>query len=214
MQASGFHLKRSPSRVECKASVRRVGHERASAIGCVTCVDGRHPRPAPTGPARQPGRRRAAPDADPRQFADARTRQRRPGRREADRGGGQHLDQPDPQGARGRAASQGAQGRAVRGVLRGLLQAQGRLPVRPQGLLARLRLRHRRQGRLHRHQQPRDRRRRRDHRQLPRRHQAEGRQGDRQGHQDRSGAAQGHPEKAAGRPYRSAVPPSSRWATG
>ena len=143
----------------------------------------------------------AAGDAGARQLADAaRTHQHRAGGREAGRCGRQHLDQPDAQGARRRAAAARAQGRAVRGVLRGLLQPQGRpLAVGPQGLLAGLRLRHRRQGRHRRHQQPRHRRRRRDHRQLPRRHQAESRKGDRQGHQDRPGAAQGVAEEGASR---------------
>ena len=75
----------------------------------------------------------------------------------------------------------------------------GTLAVRPQGVLARLRLRRRRQGRPRRHQQSRHRRRRRDHRQLQRRHQAQGRQGPGQGHQDRSGPPQGDAEEAAAR---------------
>ena len=83
-----------------------------------------------------------------RSLADARPDQRRAGRREADRRRRQHLDQPDHEGAGGRAAAERAEGRAVRRVLRRFLQPQGRpLAVRPQGLLARLRLRHRRQGR-------------------------------------------------------------------
>ena len=114
-------------------------------------------------------------------------------RREADRRRRQHLDDPDRQGPRGRAAAEGSQGLAVRGLLRGLLQQEGRprAALRAQGLLARLGLRHRRQGRPRRHQQPRHRRRRRDHRQLPRRLEAQGRQGHRPRHQGRPRPPQG-----------------------
>ena len=101
-------------------------------------------------------------------------------------------------GTEGAAPSQGSQGRPVRGVLRRLLRPQGRQVSRPQGHRAGVRLRHRRQGRADRHQQPRDRRCRRDHHQLQRRHQAHGREDPGQGLQDRSGAAEGDAEAASG----------------
>ena len=122
--------------------------------------------------------------------------QRRTDRREAHRRRRQHLHQPESEGRGRGAAAESAEGRAVRGVLRGLLQPQRRpLAVRAQGHRAGLRLRDRRQGRPHRHQQPRHRRRRRNHRQLQRRLQAQGREGPRQGYQDRSRAAEGRRRK-------------------
>ena len=137
----------------------------------------------------------------PAALADAaRPDQRRAGRREADRRGRQHLDQPDRQGPQGVPLPKVPKGSPFEEFFDDFFNRKGgTLAVRPQGLLARLRLRHRRQGRPDRHQQPRHRRRRRDHHQLPRRHQAQGRQGARQGHQDRPRAAQGDAEEAAGR---------------
>ena len=148
--------------------------------------------------ARAWSRRRLLIAGTPRSQTQRGPHERRADRREADRRRRQHLDQPDRQGPGGRAAAAGAEGLAVRGVLRGLLQPQGRpVAVRPQGLLARLRLRHRRQGRLV----------------VTNNHvidgadeiiinfhdgiEAQGRQGARQGHQDRPRAAQGDAEEAA-----------------
>ncbi len=121
--------------------------------------------------------------------------------READRRRRQHLHDPDCQGPRRRPAAESSQGLALRGFLRGLLQQEGRprASLRAQGLLARLGLRHRRQRGPRRHQQSRHRRCRRDRRQLPRRLEAQGRQGDRPRQQGRSGAPQGHTQEAARR---------------
>ena len=132
----------------------------------------------------------------------------RAARREADRRGRQHLDQPDREGAakacRCRRCRRARRSRSSSRTSSTARAASS--PLRPQGVLARLRLRRRRQGRPRRHQQSRHRRRRRDHRQLQRRLQAQGREGARQGHQDRPGPPEGHAEEAACRPCRSARP--------